>query len=124
MGALYKVDGIGDDELSYRFLTGPARASATKGKYFQGVPLAKLEPDAEDSTTPIENFYDLASSFGNCRHEGGVDFRSGKKPEALLEIVLNISLHRGTLFSTLLAVPVAPGLCGSQNGTPLDHGGG
>ena len=88
MGALYKVDGIGDDGLGYRFLTGPARASATKGKYFQGVPLAKLEPDAEDSTTPIENFYDLASSFGNCRHEGGVDFRSGKKPEALLEIVL------------------------------------
>ena len=88
LGALYKVDGIGDDGLGYRFLTGPARASATKGKYFQGVPLAKLEPDAEDSTTPIENFYDLASSFGNCRHEGGVDFRSGKKPEALLEIVL------------------------------------
>jgi adenine-specific DNA-methyltransferase len=69
-------------------LTGPARATATKGKYYQGVPLAKLEPDAEAQTSPIENFYDLAGNFGNCRHEGGVDFRSGKKPEALLDIVL------------------------------------
>ncbi len=88
LGVLYKVNGIGDDGLGYRYLTGPARATATKGKYFQGVPLTKLQPDAEAQTSPIENFYDLAGSFGNCRHEGGVDFRSGKKPEALLEIVL------------------------------------
>ena len=78
LGALYKVSGIGDDGLGYRYLSGPARATATKGKYFQGVPLGKLGPDAEAQTTPIENFYDLAGSFGNCRHEGGVDFRSGK----------------------------------------------
>lgn len=88
LGALYKVEGIGDDGLGYRYLTGPARAGATKGKYFQGIPLAKLEPDADEQTSPIENFYDLAANFGNCRHEGGVDFRSGKKPEALLEIIL------------------------------------
>ncbi len=85
---LYKVGGIGDDGLGYRYITGPARATATKGKYYQGVPLAKLGPDAEKQTSPIENFYDLAGNFGNCRHEGGVDFRSGKKPEALLEIIL------------------------------------
>lgn len=88
LGVLYKVEGIGDDGLGYRYLTGPARATATKGKYYQGVPLGKLEPDATTQTTPIENFYDLAGSFGNCRHEGDADFRSGKKPEALLEIVL------------------------------------
>lgn len=88
LGALYKVDGIGDDGHGHRYFTGPARATATKGKYFQGVPLGKLEPDAEAQTVPVENFYDLAASFGNCRHEGGVDFRSGKKPEALLEIIL------------------------------------
>jgi adenine-specific DNA-methyltransferase len=88
LGALYKVEGIGDDGHGHRYFTGPARATATKGKYFQGFPIAKLEPDAEAQTTPIENFYDLAGSFGNCRHEGAADFRSGKKPEALLEIVL------------------------------------
>lgn len=88
LGVLYKVSGIGDDGLGYRYITGPARAKATKGKYYQGVPLAKLETGAEEQSSPIENFYDLAGSFGNCRHEGGVDFRSGKKPEALLEIIL------------------------------------
>ena len=88
LGALYKVEGIGDDGLGYRYLTGPARSTATKGKYYQGVPLGKLEQDAKPQTSPIENFYDLAANFGNCRHEGGVEFRSGKKPEALLEIVL------------------------------------
>jgi adenine-specific DNA-methyltransferase len=85
---LYKVSGIGDDGLGYRYLSGPARATATKGKYYQGVPLSKLDSETEAQDSPIENFYDLAGSFGNCRHEGGVEFRSGKKPEALLEIIL------------------------------------
>ncbi|MGH6626334.1 MAG: site-specific DNA-methyltransferase [Burkholderiaceae bacterium] len=89
LGALYKVEGIGDDGLGYRYFTGPARATATKGKYYQGVPVAQREVDAEASTLPIENFYDLAGSFGNCRGEGGVDFRGGKKPKTLLKILLD-----------------------------------
>lgn len=88
LGTLYKVYGIGDDKFDYRYFTGPKRAGATKGKYYQGVPLSQLEDTDGESTMPIENFYDLAGSFGNCRHEGGVEFRSGKKPEALLEIIL------------------------------------
>jgi len=88
LGALYRVEGIGDDGIGYRYFTGPKRATATKGKYFQGVPLAKqANPDA-DVLSPIENYYDFASYFGNCRHEGGVEFRSGKKPEKLIETVL------------------------------------
>lgn len=88
LGVLYKVYGIGDDKFDYRYFTGPNRAGATKGKYFQGVPMSQIEEAGGSSTSPIENFYNLAGSFGNCRHEGGVEFRSGKKPEALLEIVL------------------------------------
>ncbi|MFC1497767.1 site-specific DNA-methyltransferase [Verrucomicrobiota bacterium] len=87
LGVLYKVDGIGGDGLGYRYFTGPKRASATKGKYYQGVPTTKRD-EAQQVTQPIDNFYDLAASFGNCRHEGGVEFRSGKKPEALLHIIL------------------------------------
>ena len=87
LGVLYKVFGIGDDKFPYRYFTGPRRANATKGKYFQGVPMSQLADDAEDATLPIENFYDLAGSFGNCRHEGGVEFRSGKKPEVLLSLL-------------------------------------
>jgi len=88
LGALYKVYGIGDDKFPCRYFTGPKRAGATKGKYYQGVPTDQLHEDAKDPTMPIENFYDLAGSFGNCRHEGGVEFRSGKKPEALLHLIL------------------------------------
>lgn len=87
-GALYKVYGIGDDNLGFRYFTGPKRQGATKGKYYQGVPAGLLSGDDKTKTAPIENFYDLAASFGNCRLEGGVDFRSGKKPEKLLEIIL------------------------------------
>ena len=88
LGILYKVEGIGDDKFSYRYFTGPKKVGATKGKYYQGVPLSQLENSAKLTYAPIENFYDLAGSFGNCRSEGGVDFRGGKKPEALMHIIL------------------------------------
>ena len=38
-GVVYKVYGIGDDRYDYRYFTGPKRAGATKGKYYQGVPV-------------------------------------------------------------------------------------
>jgi adenine-specific DNA-methyltransferase len=95
LGALYKVYGIGDDQFEHRYFTGPNRAGATKGKYFQGVPTAQLDSDATERDVPIENFYDMAGSFGNCRLEGGVDFRGGKKPEALLEKILSYFSNAG-----------------------------
>lgn len=87
LGVLYRVSGIGDDHLPYRYFTGPNKKSATKGKYFQGVPLSKRE--GSTSTSPILGLHDFAAEFGNCRHEGGVDFRGGKKPEALLKFLLS-----------------------------------
>lgn len=97
LGVLYKVYGIGDDKFPYRYFSGPKRETATKGKYYQGVPVAQLENPSESKYSPIENFYDLAGSFGNCRHEGGVEFRSGKKPERLIEIILRHFSRPGDL---------------------------
>ena len=88
LGAMYKVYGIGGDRFDYRYFTGAKRENATKGKYYQGVPLDQLNNPEAKKSTPIPSFYDLAGSFGNCRLEGGADFRSGKKPETLLAIVL------------------------------------
>lgn len=88
LGALYKVHGIGDDKFGYRYFTGPKRDGATKGKYYQGVPNSQLENPDQVKFLPIENFYDFAGQFGNCRNEGDVDFRGGKKPERLLETIL------------------------------------
>lgn len=84
LGVLYKVPDIGDDVYDFRYFSGPKRAGATKGKYYQGVPLNKRE-NVENALLPIPNSYDFAGSFGNCRLEGEADFRSGKKPEAWLQ---------------------------------------
>ena len=88
---LYKVYGIGEDGLGYRYFTGPKKSTATKGKFYSGVPLqrrAELNRGEATKTQPIPNFYDMAGNFGNCRAEGGVDFRSGKKPEAYIQKLL------------------------------------
>lgn len=87
-GVLYKVYGIGDDRYDHRFFTGPNKVGATKGKYFQGVPVAKLESGVMTREMPINGFIDLAANFGNCRHEGGSEFRGGKKPEILIKQLL------------------------------------
>ena len=86
---LYKVYGIGDDRYNYRFFTGPNRIGATKGKYYQGVPVDKLGSGLQKKTVPINGFFDLAGNFGNCRLEGGVEFRGGKKPEILIKELLD-----------------------------------
>lgn len=88
LGVMYKVYGIGDDQYDYRYFTGPKRANATKGKYYQGVPVEKLE-DGATRTFPIPNFYDMAGDFGNISQEGGVDFNSGKKPIKLINMFLD-----------------------------------
>lgn len=86
-GVAYKVFDVGDEINGFRYFTGPKKQGATKGKYFQGVP--SKQEEGGSSTVPINNYYDLAGSFGNCRTEGGVELRSGKKPELLLKILLN-----------------------------------
>lgn len=86
LGVMYKVYGIGDDQFDYRYFTGPKKATATKGKYYQGVPMNQLDGVVLNDV-PINSYYDLSGNFGNCRHEGGVEFRSGKKPEALYQIL-------------------------------------
>ena len=89
---MYKVYGIGEDGLGYRYISGPKKESANKGKFYSGIPLSRLE-ELKSGTSikykPVSNFYDLAGSFGNCRLEGGVGFKGGKKPEALLKIILD-----------------------------------
>lgn len=96
-GVIYKVWGIGDDRYEYRFFTGPNREGATKGKYYQGVPLDKLESGEMTREVPINGFLDLAAYFGNCRQEGGAEFRGGKKPEILIKTLLSHFTNEGDL---------------------------
>lgn len=100
LGCLYKVYGIGEDGLGYRYISGPKKATANKGKFYSGIPLNRLE-ELKNGTClkylPVSNFYDFAGAFGNCRLEGGVGFKGGKKPEVLLETLLKYFSNEGDL---------------------------
>lgn len=89
-GIVYKVYGIGNDDNEFRFFTGPKKQGATKGKYYQGVPLDVLSGKITSKKKPIPGFIDMAGAFGNDRLEGGVGLRNGKKPEQLLEEIIKI----------------------------------
>ena len=93
LGVLYKVDGIGEDGLGYRYFTGPKRIDATKGKFFSGVPndrREELATGAAKKYKPILNWHNYSDAFGNCRHEGGIDFGAGKKPVSLLKKIISM----------------------------------
>jgi Adenine specific DNA methylase Mod len=94
------VQGIGEDGLGYRYISGPKKESANKGKFYSGIPLsrlAELKTGKSFKYLPVSNFYDFAGSFGNCRLEGNVDFKGGKKPEALMEMILRYFSNPGDL---------------------------
>ena len=100
LGCLYKVEGIGEDGLGYRYFTGPKRSGATKGKFYSGIPTFRLEEMQNGESLKelvIPNFYNFADSFGNCRHEGGVELRSGKKPEALLKLIIEMTTEENDI---------------------------
>ena len=93
-GCLYKVEGIGEDGIGYRYFTGPKKIGATKGKFYSGVPLTRRQEIASGESRkykPIVNYYDYSGDFGNISHEGGVTFRGGKKPVKMLMHFLEIA---------------------------------
>jgi len=95
-GVLYKVHGMGEGISGCRYITGPIKEGATRGKYYQEIPRSKLN-SREKEKIVIPNFYDMAANFGNCRHEGGVPFRSGKKPEILIKKIISFTTREGDL---------------------------
>jgi len=98
IGTLYKVYGIGNDNNEYRYFTGPKREGATKGKYYQGIPKDRAEMNlGETKKVSIENLWLMAADFGNCRHEGGVELKAGKKPEKLLQRIFQMATEKGDI---------------------------
>lgn len=100
LGCLYKVEGIGEDGLGYRYISGPKKATANKGKFYSGIPMKRQKELQEGKSfkyLPVANFYDFAGNFGNCRLEGNVDFKGGKKPEPLIEMILKYYSNQGDL---------------------------
>lgn len=91
LGVLYKIHNMGEDGLGYRYVTGPTKPEAIRGKFYTGVPLERLEEIKRGTsmkTRPIVNMYDYSPDFGNIRKEGGIAFNSGKKPIKMIEHLL------------------------------------
>ncbi len=99
---LYKVYDMGEDGLGFRYITGPRKKDAFRGKFYSGIP-TKIKEDvakgeySKEKPIPnlIYNYLQFEGEFGNCRHEGGVDIGGGKKPEMLLSFFIDYFSKEG-----------------------------
>ncbi len=92
-GVMYKIHGLGEDGLGYRYMTGPKKESARFGKMYAKIPLDKkavVLSGVYEKPVPIVNYYDFSAEVGNIRHEGGVRFNKGKKPEKMMRLLVGI----------------------------------
>ena len=107
LNVLYKIHNMGEDGLGYRYVTGPKKADATRGKFYSGVPLDRLK-DLENGgsskkTRPIPNYHDYSADFGNIRHEGGIPFNNGKKPVKMLKEFINYHTNKNAIVLDFFA---------------------
>lgn len=101
LSVLYKIHNMGEDGLGYRYVTGPTKPDAIRGKFYSGVPLERIEEMKKGvslKSRPIINFYDYSGDFGNIRKEGGIAFNSGKKPIKMLQhLIFTANLNPGDI---------------------------
>lgn len=105
-GSLYKIDGLGEDGLGYRYFTGPKKEGANRSKMFSGIPLDILEKIKNGEALKeksIPNIMDYSADFGNIRHEGGVAFNNGKKPIKMLKEFINYHPNKNALVLDFFA---------------------
>ena len=107
LNCLYKIDNMGEDGLGYRYVTGPKKIDAIRGKFYSGVPLERLNElnntGKSMKTRPISNYYDYSGDFGNIRHEGGIPFNSGKKPVKMLKELINYHKNKDAIILDFFA---------------------
>ncbi|WP_143530078.1 DNA methyltransferase, partial [Rodentibacter trehalosifermentans] len=107
LNVLYKIDNMGEDGLGFRYVTGPKKENAIRGKFYSGVPLERIneinQHGTSEKTRPISNFLDLSSDFGNIRHEGNMPFNAGKKPVKLIKGLINYHKKKDILILDFFA---------------------
>lgn len=100
-GSMYKIHGLGEDGLGYRYFQGPQKEGANRSKMFSAVPLVKREAILDGTAVKyqsIPNIYDFSPDFGNIRHEGGISFNSGKKPVKMMKQIINYCTKKDALI--------------------------
>lgn len=129
LNVLYKIHNMGEDGLGYRYVTGPTKPEAIRGKFYSGVPLERIE-EIKNGTSlkfrPIVNYYDYSGDFGNIRKEGGIAFNSGKKPIKMLQhLIFTANLNPGDIvmdfFSGSASTAHAVMQYSAENSVPLKY---
>ena len=98
---------MGEDGLGYRYVSGPKKMDAIRGKFYSGVPLERLNDinntGSSKKTRPISNYYDFSADFGNIRQEGNTPFNSGKKPVKMLKELINYHQNKNAIVLDFFA---------------------
>lgn len=81
---LFKVGGIGDDGLGYRYFELPKKGNKN-GAYYQGMPQS-----SNYTYTPYPNFVDYVSDYNSVNKEGIYEYRNGKKPENYIKFYIDL----------------------------------
>ncbi|MFR0651865.1 DNA methyltransferase [Ligilactobacillus salivarius] len=81
---LFKVPGIGDDKLGFRYFELPKKG-LKNGAYYQGMPQS-----SNITKKPYPNFVDFVKEYNSANKEGVYSFRNGKKPEAIIKKYIDI----------------------------------
>lgn len=118
-GALYKIDGLGEDGLGFRYMTNPRDEKGNYGKMMTKIPLETKEAilkGSYDKEIPIINFYDISPQVGNIRHEGGVPFNKGKKPETMLNHLMKVFTNSGDIVLDFFAGSGSTGAVAHKRG--------
>ncbi|MGI6477650.1 MAG: DNA methyltransferase [Defluviitoga tunisiensis] len=90
-GCLFKVYGMGNDGLGYRYFYIPSQSSGrNNGDYFQGIPINKKKI----KEIPYPNYLDMVNDFNRTGYEGPKYFGSGKKPESFINKLISISNNK------------------------------
>lgn len=83
---LFKVKNIGNDKYDFRYFYLPDK-NKQNGGYYQGVP-----NDFEKyKYIPYPNFIDFVKEYNSVGYEGGIELRNAKKPEALIDYLIDIA---------------------------------
>lgn len=90
---LFRVPGIGDDDLGFRYFYS-APVGRKNGGYYQGMPQS-----SRVTRKPFPNFLNFEKEFNNMSAQGDVSFRNGKKPEELMHFLIsNFTEHKSLIL--------------------------
>ena len=84
---MYQVPDMGDDYLGSRYFIARESEKKKNGHYLQGVPLTR----SASKELPYPSYFDFEAAFNRLGYEGVVEFRNSKKPEALIQLMLEIA---------------------------------